>query len=168
LEANSSWHSNPLTPHAFENKLAEFSSSEAAEVFDTGGSAAPDAQPTLPTEEAAKPSGIDKSVLTIAVPRRYRNRDHLRFVTQQPCLLCGRKPSDAHHIRFVQPPRAGNEKAWWEQAGIDPLKIARKLWKQTRTLEGRIAPEPMRQELDPDQTAKSGGDGHLADSPPPA
>jgi hypothetical protein len=28
-------------------------------------------------------------------PRRYRNRDHLRFVTQQPCLLCGRKPSDA-------------------------------------------------------------------------
>jgi len=98
--------------------------------------------------------GIDKSVLTVASPRRYRNRDHLRFVMQQPCLLCGRKPSDAHHIRFVQPRalgrkasdefavplcrshhraahRAGDEKAWWTQAGIDPIKIARKLWKHT-------------------------------------
>src|SRR5262245_23900763 len=32
--------------------------------------------------------GIDKSTLTVAAPRRYRNREHLRFVTQQPCLLC--------------------------------------------------------------------------------
>jgi hypothetical protein len=106
-------------------------------------------------------------VLALSAPRRYRNRDHLRFVTQQPCLLCGRKPSDAHHIRFVQPRalgrkasdeftvplcrshhravhRAGNEQAWWQTAGIDPLKIARKLWKHTRTDEGRIAPDPPR------------------------
>jgi len=105
-------------------------------------------------ESSADQVGIDKGVLTVASPRRYRNRDHLRFVMQQPCLLCGRKPSDAHHIRFVQPRalgrkasdefavplcrshhraahRAGDEKAWWTQAGIDPIKIARKLWKHT-------------------------------------
>ena len=41
-----------------------------------------------------KPTGIDKSVLAVAAPRRYRNREHLRFVAQQACLVCGRKPSD--------------------------------------------------------------------------
>ena len=40
------------------------------------------------------PASIDKSVLTIAEPRRYRNKEHLRFVARQACLLCGRKPSD--------------------------------------------------------------------------
>jgi hypothetical protein len=98
---------------------------------------------------------IDKSVLAVGVPRRYRNKEHLRYVTLQPCLLCARKPSDAHHLRFVQPRalgrktsdefavplcrihhraahRASDELAWWQAAGIDPLKIARKLWKDTR------------------------------------
>jgi hypothetical protein len=106
-------------------------------------------------------------VLALGTPRRYRNREHLQFVTQQPCLLCGRAPSDAHHIRFVQPRalgrkasdeftvplcrshhrsvhRAGDEQAWWQTAGIDPLKVARKLWKHTRTYEERIAPHPPR------------------------
>ena len=122
-------------------------------------------------------AGIDKSVLTVAAPRRYRNRDHLRFVMQQPCLLCGRKPSDAHHIRFVQPRalgrkasdefavplcrshhraahRSGDEKAWWKQAGIDPIKIARKLWKHTRIDEGRIKPEPTAQGATADRPAE--------------
>jgi len=121
---------------------------------------------------------IDKSVLTVAAPRRYRNRDHLRFVMQQPCLLCGRKPSDAHHIRFVQPRalgrkasdefavplcrshhravhRAGDEKAWWKQAGIDPIKVARKLWKNTRIDEGRVEPEPMAQDVPAGRPAKT-------------
>src|SRR5262249_35762579 len=112
-------------------------------------------------EPSADQVAIDKNVLTVAAPRRYRNRDHLRFVMQQPCLLCGRKPSDAHHIRFMQPRalgrktsdefavplcrshhravhRAGDEKAWWKQAGIDPIKVAGKLWKHTRIDEGRI------------------------------
>ena len=129
-------------------------------------------------ERSADQVGIDKSVLTVAAPRRYRNRDHLRFVMQQPCLLCGRKPSDAHHIRFVQPRalgrkasdefavplcrshhravhRAGDEKAWWKQAGIDPIKVARKLWKRTRIDEGRIEPEPTAQDASADRPAES-------------
>jgi ERF superfamily len=131
--------------------------------------------------------GVDKSVLTVAAPRRYRNRDHLRFVMQQPCLLCGRKPSDAHHIRFVQPRalgrkasdefavplcrshhravhRAGDEKAWWKQAGIDPIKVARKLWKHTRIDEGRIEPEPTGQGV----TADRPTDGLAMNSQTPA
>ena len=98
---------------------------------------------------------IDKSVLTLSEPRRYRDRAHLEFVSSQPCLLCGRRPSDAHHLRFAQP-RAfgrrvsdefaiplcrthhrvlharGNEVAWWEELKLDPVAVARKLWEQTR------------------------------------
>ena len=99
--------------------------------------------------------GIDKSVLAVAAPRRYRNREHLRYVARQPCLVCGRKPSDPHHLRFAQPRalgrkasdefavplcrihhrlvhRVGNEGAWWQEVGIDPIKAAAKLWKRTR------------------------------------
>jgi hypothetical protein len=107
----------------------------------------------------ARAERIDKGVLTIATPRRLRNKDHLRHVAQQPCLVCGRKPSDPHHLRFAQPRalgrkasdefavplcrihhrlvhRVGNEAAWWKEAGIDPLKAASKLWKRTRLEEG--------------------------------
>jgi hypothetical protein len=124
--------------------------------------------------------GIDKSVLSVAAPRRYRNKEHLRYVSRQPCLLCARKPSDPHHLRFAQPRalgrkasdefvvplcrahhreahRAGNERAWWKQATIEPLKVARKLWRQTRIREGRVRSEPtsqvissIDQALDPD------------------
>jgi hypothetical protein len=108
-----------------------------------------------------EPRGIDKSILAVAAPRRYRNREHLRYVAQQPCLVCGRKPSDPHHLRHAQPRalgrkasdefavplcrshhravhRAGDERAWWQTAGIDPVRVARKLWKHTRVNEGRI------------------------------
>jgi hypothetical protein len=128
-------------------------------------------------------------MLTVAAPRRYRNPDHLRFVIQQPCLLCGRKPSDAHHIRFVQPRalgrkasdefvvplcrshhrgvhRAGDEKAWWTQAGVDPVNAARKLWKRTQVDEGRIEPEPPAQAAPGDQTTNI--DAQAAHSQTPA
>jgi hypothetical protein len=99
----------------------------------------------------------------ISAPRRYRNREHLRAIIKQPCLVCGRKPSDPHHLRFAQPKAlgrkasdefavplcrmhhrevhlAGDERAWWKAAGIDPLKVAHKLWKEARVNEGRVAP----------------------------
>jgi hypothetical protein len=99
--------------------------------------------------------GIDKSTLVLATARRYRNPEHLRYVAQQACLICGRKQSDPHHLRYLQPRalgrkasdefavplcrshhravhRAGDEQAWWTAAGIDPVKVARQLWRQTR------------------------------------
>jgi hypothetical protein len=77
----------------------------------------------------------------------------------QPRAL-GRKASDefavplcrSHH-RAVH--RAGDEKAWWKQAGIDPIKVARKLWKSTRIDEGRIEPEPTAQDASADRPAES-------------
>jgi hypothetical protein len=160
-----------LVEEAFEHRLSELAPSTTVEAADD---AAPSthvdflgsqATPATANGDPDQPNGINKSVLVLATPRRYRNRDHLRFVIQQPCLLCGRKPSDAHHIRFVQPRalgrkasdefavplcrshhravhRAGDEKSWWRQAGIDPVNIARQLWKRTRVDEGRIEPEP--------------------------
>jgi hypothetical protein len=45
---------------------------------------------------------VDKSVLPFPEPRRIRNRQHVRYVSKQPCLICGRLPSDPHHLRFAQ------------------------------------------------------------------
>ena len=64
----------------------------------------------------------------------------------QPRAL-GRKPSDEFsvplcriHHRLVH--RVGNESAWWKEAGIDPIAVARKLWGQTRRAEGRQGAPP--------------------------
>jgi hypothetical protein len=155
-----------LVDDAFEQKLSDLSAlpGETVEPPSIKALAASvkDAQgiDTGNTANQLQPKGIDKSVLAVSAPRRYRNKEHLRYVTLQPCLLCGRKPSDAHHLRFVQPRalgrktsdefavplcrihhraahRAGDERAWWKAAGIDPLKIARKLWKDTRANKGQ-------------------------------
>src|SRR5262249_45952487 len=47
-------------------------------------------------------NGIDKSALPIGEPKRHRSNEHLKFVASQPCLICGRTPSHAHHIRYAQ------------------------------------------------------------------
>jgi hypothetical protein len=49
-------------------------------------------------ERGHLPEGIDKRTLTVPAPRRYRNKAHLRYVALQPCLLCGRKPSEPREI----------------------------------------------------------------------
>jgi hypothetical protein len=161
-----------LLGEAFEQKLSGLSSSTVSEVLAEQSGAPPEAIPQVELGSAPagnpQPKGIDKSVLAVAAPRRYRNRDHLRYVAQQPCLVCGRKPSDPHHLRHVQPRalgrrasdefavplcrvhhravhRAGDERAWWTATGIDPLKVARKLWKHTRVNEGRIRPNHLAQ-----------------------
>ena len=151
-----------LVEEAFEHRLSELPLSETAEAVDD------DAVPTTHVDivgaheprakgngDLDQPEGIDKSLLVIATPRRYRNREHLRYVAQQACLICGRKQSDPHHLRYLQPRalgrkvsdefavplcrshhravhRAGDEQAWWTAAGIDPVKVARELWGRTR------------------------------------
>ena len=87
-------------------------------------------------------------------PRRLRDKHHRQFVSAQPCVVCGRQPSDAHHLRFTQPRALGRkvsdeftvpvcrmhhreihrsvkEQNWWSRVGIDPVPIADKLWAQT-------------------------------------
>jgi hypothetical protein len=90
-------------------------------------------------------------------PRRARDRDHIGYVAKQPCLVCGRQPSDAHHLRFAQSRalgrkvsdeftvplcrghhrevhRSGDEVAWWQNVGLDPVVSARVLWLNTHPL----------------------------------
>jgi hypothetical protein len=66
---------------------------------------------------------------------------HLRFM--QPRAL-GRKASD----EFLD--RVGNEPAWWQEAGIDPIAVARKLWERTLEAEAR---KPATQPLSPSDGA---------------
>ena len=54
-------------------------------------------------------SVVDKSVLALPSPRRIRDRDHVKSVAKQPCLICGRRPADAHHLRFAQSPALGRK-----------------------------------------------------------
>jgi hypothetical protein len=115
----------------------------------------PDAEvPIAPAAEDLLPGRIDKSVLTISEPKRRRDKAHLRYVATQPCLVCGRQPSDPHHLKFAQPRalglkvsdeftvplcrghhrqlhQAGNEVAWWDDLDIDALAIAKGIWDET-------------------------------------
>src|SRR6516225_5237636 len=76
-------------------------------------------------EQTSAAAQINKSVRVFPEPRRVRDRDHIRHVIKQPCLVCGRRPSDPHHLRFAQSPalgrkvsdelhRRGDEAAWWQ------------------------------------------------------
>ena len=85
---------------------------------------------------------------------RLRDKEHCKYVATQPRLICGRAPSEAHHIRFAQPRalgrkvsdeytvpvcrlhhrelhRYGDEASWWAGVGVDPLPIALLLWRKT-------------------------------------
>ena len=60
-------------------------------------------------EDDATPAKIDKSKLTFGELRRLRDKAHLEYLALHPCLLCGRNPSDPHHLRFAQPRAMGRK-----------------------------------------------------------
>ena len=98
---------------------------------------------------------IDKTNLPISTPRRIRDKEHLRYVASQPCIICGRSPGQAHHLRFAQPSAlgrkvsdewtvplcathhrslhsVGDEERWWKEKGIDATAHAVRLWWKTQ------------------------------------
>ena len=101
---------------------------------------------------------IDKSVLTLSEPKRIRCKEHLRFVAEQPCLICGRiaeptpitsafaqsrglglKVSDEFTvplcaIHHQQNHATGNERPWWQEHKIDLLAVAARLWRESQHL----------------------------------
>jgi hypothetical protein len=150
-----------LIEDAFQARLASFGAT--ADISDTPLSPPPIFQRASLREQRPEPigkpnlNGIDKSRLARPKPRRLRDRDHLRFVAKQPCLICGRRPSDPHHLRFAQRRalgrkvsdeftvplcrghhrevhRYGDEVAWWAKIGIDPAIPARELWLESHPL----------------------------------
>ena len=147
--------------NAFEAKLEAFvlGGTQASEPAESTGShrqarKGREVKPKRPRHSQA----IDKGVLALPEPRRVRDRDHVRFVAQHPCLICGRRPADAHHIRFAQSKalsrkvsdeftvplcrghhrevhRCGDEATWWRNSRIDPTIAARSLWLESHPLE---------------------------------
>jgi hypothetical protein len=112
--------------------------------------------------EGRRRAGVNKAVLTLPTPRRIRDRDHVNSVAKQPCLVCGRRPADAHHLQFAQSPtlgrkvsdeftvplcrghhrevhRYGDELAWWVKTGIEPTAAAGVLWRKTHPLPSTIS-----------------------------
>ncbi len=114
-----------------------------------------------PPDPSEPPVDVADLRLLIERPTRRRDVDHLRFVAAQPCLICSRTPSDAHHLKFAQPQamskkvsdeftvplcrthhrqlhHAGNEVNWWMDLDVDPLPIAQDLWAQSRSKRGKM------------------------------
>jgi hypothetical protein len=100
----------------------------------------------------------------LATDRRLRDKSHLKFVAMQPCLICGREPSQAHHLTFCQRRglslkvsdeftvplcglhhdelhRSASEREWWERHHINPEPVAADLWARTR-MPSRMGLEP--------------------------
>jgi ERF superfamily len=120
---------------------------------------AADRQSTAVTQETTTNNGSSAArdqqppvnISPLAKTVRKRNKAHLAFVAAQPCIVCGRSPCDAHHLKFVQPRslgrrvsdeftvplcrdhhqrlhRHGNELAWWANLQVAPIEVARDLW----------------------------------------
>jgi hypothetical protein len=107
----------------------------------------------LPQERGARSRRVAAKTI------RLRDKEHCKFVATQPCVVCGRTPSEAHHIRFAQPRAVGrkvsdeytvpvcrlhhrdlhtygDEASWWAAVSIDPLPIALQLWRKSRSHPG--------------------------------
>jgi hypothetical protein len=114
-------------------------------------------EPKQPQRRKQRRSVVDKSVLALPAPRRIRDREHVKSVAKQPCLIRGRIPADAHHLKFAQSRHlvarlatssrsrcavdiiarsitAVTKPAWWNKSGIDPTISARALWLKTHPL----------------------------------
>lgn len=134
---------------AFEQRLASLSAIASETAPGRNGSRKP--------SRSRQIAAIDKFALAFPEPRRVRDRDHIRRVAQKACLICGRRPSDPHHLRFAQSRamgrkvsdeftvplcrghhrelhRSGDEAAWWQRQGIDPAVAARALWLESYPL----------------------------------
>jgi hypothetical protein len=164
---------NTLTTADAERVEQAFQAMLASIVTEAGDGLSPESRP--PREDRRKKrlraAAIDKSVLSLPAPRRIRDREHVKLVAKQPCLICGRRPADAHHLRFAQSRtlgrkvsdeftvplcrghhreihRCGDEAAWWKKVGIDPTVPARALWLESHPLPMASGANQSREQLD--------------------
>jgi len=129
---------------------------------------APDEPPVSPAPLLSCDSPVPDAgcaELAFGKTRRKRDKDHRAFVASKPCLVCGRRPADAHHLRFAQPRALGrkvsdeftvplcrlhhrelhlrvDEPAWWQEHKIDALEAAQRFWAQTRKPTSESAAKP--------------------------
>jgi ERF superfamily len=154
-----------LVEDAFRDKIASFEEENEDSENDARLSRRPEQSGAAQATQSSAASlaiGVDKSVLSLPETRRLRDKHHIKWVSKRPCLICGRQPSDPHHLRFAQPRalgrkvsdefivplcrahhravhRSSDEVGWWKQAGIDPLGLAQKFWRDTHPLQQSVA-----------------------------
>jgi hypothetical protein len=148
-----------LVEERFRAKLEAFADEQAQET--PSEAVAPAAEPRI---EGANGVDVFAEVLeeirpvrrrVVGKTIRLRDKEHSRFVSRQPCVVCGRTPADPHHLRFAQPRalgrkvsdeytvpvcrthhrelhRYGDEASWWAGVNVDPVPIALGLWLRTR------------------------------------
>ncbi len=123
----------------------------------------PDVGDSQKTSKASGKPPRNSAVRALGKTVRLRDKEHRKFVSRQACLVCGRTPSDPHHLTFMQPRalghrvsdeftvpvcrihhrelhRQGDEAAWWGKIHIDPLPVALRLWQHTRLNNDELAP----------------------------
>ncbi len=147
-----------LVEIGFRARLAAIGDGQPPAEPQEAGQSAAEGHPGLPGPDAAAAASVaapDEAVVRPAGKTiRLRDKDHLKFVSKQACVVCGREPSDAHHLRFAQPRalgrkvsdeftvpvcrlhhrelhRHGDEAAWWSGLKIDPVPTAFALWRST-------------------------------------
>lgn len=150
-------HYSDLLRKIFEEKLRAFGStsqtisrpdsSKGTKAFSNADMASLCNNPQSANENTntlAEMRGSTLSVLNKG-PLRLRDPDHLKRIRSMACLVCGRSPSQAHHLTFAQPKAMGrkagdqytvplcavhhrdlhhfgDERKWWsEKSGIDPM-----------------------------------------------
>lgn len=114
---------------------------------------------------ASEPPVTDGIEPGVVITKRVRDPAHLKYVASLPCLVCGRMPCHAHHLRFIQPRSlgskpsdewtvplcpihhralhdAGREAEWWLAKGIDAKAEAERLW-QTKHAPTSIGMPPI-------------------------
>ena len=164
------------SPHAVPDQSVEF-----ADLADAGQKAA----------AVAGKRHRRSAVGTLGKTVRLRDKDHRKFVLRQACLVCGRMPSDPHHLTFTQPRalgrrvsdeftvpvcrvhhrelhRSGDEATWWRRLNIDPLPVALKLWQHSRA-DGELlmSIDRVSQQAQPTNTPNLSAHDGLAPSPDP-
>jgi ERF superfamily len=122
----------------------------------------PDAGDSQKTSKVSGKPPRNSAVRALGKTVRLRDKEHRKFVSRQACLVCGRTPSDPHHLTFMQPRavghrvsdefivpvcrihhrelhRQGDEAAWWGKIHVDPLPVALRLWQHTRLNNNELA-----------------------------
>ena len=148
-----------MTPAATPDGLAPDRPPDAVPDKNLVSLGRPDADTSQEASTVANKRSRSGVIRALGKTIRLRDKDHRKFVQRQACLVCGRAPSDPHHLTFTQPRapghrvsdeftvpvcrihhrelhRSGDEAAWWQKLNIDPLPVALRLWQHTH---GKVA-----------------------------
>jgi hypothetical protein len=99
---------------AFAEKIAALDREQAEQqvgIAETGDGASQDSDDAKAVIQLpANPTRSPRRRASVKIVR-LRDKDHRKFVSTQPCLVCGRTPVDPHHLRFPNLARSAEKSA---------------------------------------------------------